>query len=259
NLPKVIDRLKALKEKIFTFNEHHLILSCSYEMLKELESKNYFNLNQLPTLKTSPWQFETPLILPSSQIRLISSQVAFNVEAFSTISYIHPYAAALTIASVLFEHKTLHPRIREQGGAYGANATFSTKMGHFYFLSYRDPHIYGTRNYFHEAVDQLCRGKISAQELEEAKLTILQDLDSPVSPENRALIAYGCLRSQKTKEMRQEFRESLLNATVNDVKYIVEKELKPKLAQGIFISFANQELINNENVGLQNPLPVFSI
>lgn len=259
NLPKVIDRLKALKEKIFTFNEPHLILSCSYEMLKELESKNYFNLNQLPTLKTSPWQFEIPLILPSSQIRLISSQVAFNVEAFSTISYIHPYAAALTIASVLFEHKTLHPRIREQGGAYGTNATFSTKMGHFYFLSYRDPHIYGTRNYFHEAVDQLCRGKISAQELEEAKLTILQGLDSPVSPENRALIAYGCLRSQKTKEMRQAFRESLLNATVNDVKYIAGKELKPKLAQGIFISFANQELINNENVGLQNPLPVFPI
>lgn len=259
NLPKVIDRLKALKEKIFTFNDPHLVLSCSYEMLKELENKNYFNLNQLPTLKTNPWRFETPLILPSSQIRLISSQVAFNVEAFSTISYIHPYAAALMLASVLFEHKTLHPRIREQGGAYGANATFSTKMGHFYFLSYRDPHIYGTRNYFHEAVDQLCKGKISSQELEEAKLTILQDLDSPVSPENRALIAYGCLRSQKTKEMRQEFRNSLMNATINDVKYIVEKELKPKLSQGIFISFANQELINNENIGLQNPLPIFSI
>ena len=108
-------------------------------------------------------------------------------------------------------------------------------------------------------MDQLCKGKISAQELEEAKLTIIQDLDSPVSPENRALIAYGCLRSQKTKEMRQEFRNSLLNATINDVKYIVEKELKPKLFQGIFISFANQELINNENIGLQNPLPIFSI
>lgn len=259
NLPKVIDRLKALKEKIFTFSKPHLILSCSQEMLKELESKSYFHLNQIPTLKTTPWKFEPSLVLPASQIRLISSQVAFNVEAFPTISYNHPYAAALTIASVLFEHKTLHPRIREQGGAYGASATFSTSMGYFYFLSYRDPHIYETRASFHEAIDQLCRGKISAQELEEAKLTILQDLDSPVSPENRALVAYGCLRSQKTKEMRQEFRKSLLNTTVKDIKYIVEKELKPKLTQGIFVSFANQELINHENAGLQNPLPVFPI
>lgn len=259
NLPKVIDRLKALKEKIFTFNEPHLVLSCSYEMLQELESKNYFHLNQLPILQTNPWKLETSLILPPSQIRLISSQVAFNVEAFPTISYIHPYAAALTIASVLFEHKTLHPRIREQGGAYGTNATFSTSMGHFYFLSYRDPHIYETRANFHKAIDQLCRGKISAQELEEAKLTILQDLDCPVSPENRALVAYGCLRSQKTKEMRQEFRTSLLHATIKDVKYIVEKELKPKLTQGVFVSFANQELINKENATLQNHLPVFPI
>ncbi|MDR2539851.1 MAG: insulinase family protein [Chlamydiales bacterium] len=259
NLPKIIDRLRALKEKIFTFNNLHLVLSCSYEMLKELESKNYFNINQLPTLKTNLWQFETPLISPSSRIHLISSQVAFNVEAFPTISYIHPYAAALTIASVLFEHKTLHPKIREQGGAYGASATFNAEMGHFYFLSYRDPHIYGTRKHFHEAVDQLCKGKISVQELEEAKLTIIQDLDSPISPENRALIAYGYLRSQKTKEMRQEFRNSLLNTTIKDVKHIVEKELKPKLPQGIFISFANQELINHENAGLQNPLPIFPI
>ena len=59
--------------------------------------------------------------------------------------------------------------------------------------------------------------------------------------------------------MRQEFRNSLLNTTIKDVKYIVEEELKPKLTQGIFISFANQELINNENIGLQNPLPIFSI
>lgn len=259
NLPKVMDRLQTLKKKIFTFNNPHLILSCSYEMLKELDQKNFFDLNQLPTLKTNPWQFETSLILPSSQIRLISSQVAFNVEAFPTISYIHPYAAALAIASVLFEHKTLHPKIREQGGAYGANAIFNTKMGYFYFLSYRDPHIYATKEHFHQAVDQLCQGKISAQELEEAKLTIIQDLDSPVSPENRALIAYGYLRSQKTKEMRQEFRNSLLNTTTKEVQCIVEKELKPKLSQGIFISFANQELIHNQNVNLQNPLPIFPI
>ena len=259
NLPKVIDRLSALRKKIFTFNNPHLVLSCSYEMLQELERKDFFSLNQLTALTTDPWKFETPLVLPPSQIRQISSQVAFNVEAFSTIPYIHPYAAALTVASVLLEHKTLHPRIREQGGAYGASATFSSSTGTFTFLSYRDPHIYETRNIFHEAIDNLCAEKISTQELEEAKFIILQDLDSPIPPENRAVAEYECLRSQKTKDMRQEFRNRLLNTTVEDVKHIVEKELKPKLLQGVFVSFANQELINSENAGLQNPLPIFPI
>lgn len=259
NLPQVIDRLNTLREKIFTFNNPHLVLSCSYEMLQELEREDFFAINQLPTLATDSWKFKTPLVLPPSQIRQISSQVAFNVEAFSTISYVHPYAAALTVASVLLEHKTLHPKIREQGGAYGASATFSSSTGTFTFLSYRDPHIYETRNIFHEAINQLCTREISAQELEEAKFIILQDLDSPIPPENRAIAAYEWLRSQKTKDMRQEFRNRLLSTTVKEVKHIVEKELKPKLMQGIFVSFASQELINSKNPGRQNPLPVFPI
>lgn len=259
NLPHVIHRLKTLIKKIFTFNNSDLVLSCSYEMLQELDKKDFFAMNQLPILPIEPWKFASPVTMPSSQIRQISSQVAFNVEAFPTITYTHPYAAALMLASVLFEHKTLHPKIREQGGAYGTSATFSTSTGNFYFLSYRDPHIYQTRKTFHKAIAQLCTGEISTQELEEAKLIILQDLDAPVPPENRAIAAYECLRSQKTKEMRQDFRNRLLNTTTKDVKYIVRTELKPQLTEGVFISFAGQALINSESMSLQNPLPIFPI
>ncbi len=263
NTPKLIDKLLSLKEQLFTFNNPQLILSCSKEMLHELQAQDFFGLGTIQTAKSfTPWKLNYPIQPVISQARTIPSQVAFTSEAFKTITYLHPHAPALTIAAVLLDNKILHRRIREQGGAYGCGATYSSTLGHFNFHTFRDPHIASSLDIFQDAIEEISAGVFTDEDLNEAKLGIIQQFDVPISPGSRALTAYSWLRSGKTKEMRQEFRDRLLSLTAQDLKRAVETELLPKKEQGVIVTFAGKELLEKENAMLSvknKALPIFSI
>jgi presequence protease len=263
NLPHLLDKLLHLKEQLFTFQNPHLILSCSQEMLHELQAQEFFGLTKIQSTKPlRPWTLNYSLKPIVSQARTIPSQVAFTSEAFKTISYLHPHAPALTIATSLFDNKILHRNIREQGGAYGCGATYSSNLGYFHFHSYRDPHIASTLKTFRTAIEEISAGKFTDQDLEEAKLSIFQQCDTPISPGNRALTAYTWLRDGKTEEMRQEFRDRLLALTAQNLKHATETELLPKKEQGVIVSFAGKEIIEKENAllsAVDKTLPIFPV
>jgi Zn-dependent M16 (insulinase) family peptidase len=263
NIPKLIDRLLSLKEQLFSFHNPQLILSCSKEMLDQLEKEEFFGLLQIkPTTSFTPWKMDYCTQTVQSQARTIASQVAFTSEAFKAITYMHPHAPALTIATVLFDNKILHRKVRERGGAYGVGATYNSTLGYFNFHSYRDPHIASTLDTFQNALEEVSAGLFTDQDLEEAKLGIIQQFDMPISPGSRALTAYSWLRDDKTKELRQEFRDRLLNLTAHDLKHAVETELLPKREQGTVVTFAGKELLKKENVKLSEKgkmLPIFPI
>ena len=259
-LPKLIDKLLSLKEQLFTFYNPNLILSCSKEMFHDIQKANFYGITDLPSAPSiTPWKIDYPVEPITSQGRSISSQVAFTAQAYKSITYLHPHAPALTVATVLLDNKILHRKIREQGGAYGCGASYSSALGHFYLHSYRDPHIASTLNTFDLAIDEIAAGHFSEQDLEEAKLGIIQQFDAPISPGSRALTAYSWLRDGKTKEMRQEFRDRLLALTPKEMTHAVEAELKAKKGTGIIVSFAGKELLEKENALLANPLPILPV
>lgn len=263
NPTKLVDRLMRLKEQLFSLQNPHLILSCSKEMFQEIERQGFYGFTDLSSPSTfTPWKIDYPVKPVVSQARNISSQVAFTSEAFKTITYIHPHAPALTVAALLADNKVLHRRIREQGGAYGCGASYSSGLGYFNFHSYRDPHIASTLRTFHEAIEALATGQFTEQDLEEAKLGIIQQFDTPISPGSRGLTAYAWMRDGKTKEMRQEFRSRLLALTPKDTKTAVEIELLPKKDQGVIVSFAGNDLLEKENAELaaeHQALPIFPV
>ncbi len=262
NLPKLVDHLIDLQERLFSFHEPHLVLTCSKEMLNELISHDFYGLTNLQSKPFKPWEGKFPLQEIPSQARTIASQVAFNAEGYKTITYIHPYAPALVAATLLLDNKILHRKIREQGGAYGCGASYATSTGNFYFHSYRDPHIAKTWNTFHEAIDEIAGGHFTPQNLDEAKLGIIQQLDTPIAPGSRGLTAYSWWRDGKSKEMRQKFRDRLLALTPKEVQHAVEVELLPKKEKGVFVSFSGKELLERENTVLaldKKSLPIFSV
>ena len=216
-------------------------------MHADLEKNDYFGLSEFPVKKASAWELSYATYPLPSQGRTIASQVAFSAEVFETISYIHPHSAGLTLAALLCENKILHKRIREEGGAYGCGATFSVNTGQFYFHAFRDPAIAHTRQTFHAAIQEIAAGNFSEQDLQEAKLGVIQELDMPISPANRAITAYNWYRMGKTKEMRQQFRDRLLGLSCKEVAHIVQIHLLPKQDKGIFVSFAGQDLLEKEN------------
>ncbi|MGE0670191.1 MAG: insulinase family protein [Parachlamydiales bacterium] len=262
NLPKLVDQLLDLQERLFSFHQPHLVLSCSKEMLHELVSHDFYGLTNLQSKPFTPWKGEFPLQTISSQARTIASQVAFNAEAYKTITYIHPFAPALVVATLLLDNKVLHRKIREQGGAYGCGASYTASTGNFYLHSYRDPHIAKTWNTFHEAIDSIAGGHFTVQDLEEAKLGIVQQLDTPIAPGSRGLTAYSWWRDGKSKEMRQQFRDRLLALTPKEVQHAIEMEILPKKDKGVFVTFSGKELLERENTALaleKKSLPIFSV
>lgn len=247
-LPEVIEKFKILSLSLFHLTSPHLVLSCDAQQYRILTKEGFFDLNELPTKPYTPWE---PLILPpsaKSEAFIISSPIAFSSYGIKT-STIHDAASpALSLSTDLLENTFLHKKVREQGGAYGSGANYNPLSGNYYLYSYRDPHISVTYNAFEEGIAQLAKGKFSERDLTEAKLGLIQDLDTPISPGARANLAYTYFREGYTKELRQEFRENLLNTTKDEVKKAVEKCLKGNT--GTKVTFAGENLIQNENAGL---------
>ena len=127
-----------------------------------------------------------------------------------TVPYTHPDAAPLTVASYIMDNKTLHSLVREQGGAYGGGSSCQPLSGTFQFFAYRDPNLSKTLDAFKTAVDAIEAGKFEELDIEEAKLEMIQKMDSPLSPGVRAMTTYCQEREGRPNEIRQVFRDRVV-------------------------------------------------
>jgi presequence protease len=244
---QVLAKLQEIQSRVTCLNNPHLVLSCYGNMYDELKAHGFYGLKDIETSPYEPWKGRFPLTPLIPQGRLIASPVAFIGKVFPTVSYTHPDAPALNIAAFLFDNLTLHAKIREQGGAYGGGAVSNPLSGNFYFYSYRDPNIVSTFKAFEEAVQNILKGNFDDSDLEEAKLEIMQGLDSPISPGSQAEVAYGWLREGRTFDVRQTFRNKLLNLTRKDIIEAVERIITKQMGQGIPVIFAGNKLLERAN------------
>jgi Zn-dependent M16 (insulinase) family peptidase len=259
----LVETFTSLKEQLFTFEGKDLIVGADKASFEELQSANYFGLlSSLPSIKSSPFFSDFSIDPVYSQARTIAAQVSYNIMAMPAVSFIHPHAASLMVATQLLENKVLLNKIREKGGAYGASASFNPTLQAFYFHSYRDPNIAKTQATFIEAAESIASGAFSQQDLEEAKLGILQHLDNPVSPGSRAMLSYSWMREGKTQAMRQGLRDAIIGLSSKTLQHAVAEHVCSKLADATMISFAGRQLLEKENITLgaqRTPLPIFSL
>lgn len=255
-LPKIIDSLESLKSRLLSFHTPQLVVTCSEKMREKLP---YQQLLDLPERPFKAWENPDPIPALTSHARPIAMPVSFTCQAMKSASYLNPHAPALSIASNLMDHLVLHPKIREQGGAYGAGTTYSPTLGYFTFHTFRDPHLSTSLKAFQEAVGVISEKKFTEADLESAKLESIQALDSPSSPGGRGALSYALLRSGLSPEMRQKFRDHLLALTPNEIALAAQHELAPRLENSIVVSLASKEFIEKENGMLQKPLPIIPI
>jgi hypothetical protein len=251
--------MQKLKDQLLSLHNSQLIVTCDDAMHRRLELEEHFGVLELPQRAFNPWKGSYGVQSVASQGRPIAAPVAFTCEVFPTAAYLHPHAPALTVATYLLDNKILHPKIREQGGAYGCGASYSAMSGHFTLYAARDPRIAPTLKIFGEAVQTIAAGHFHDSDLDEAKLETIQQMDIPVSPGNRGAAAYSWMREGKTLKHRQHYRDTLLGLTPPEIQLAVKKELLGKLGTGTIVSFANKELLEKENKELEKPLPIIPI
>lgn len=182
--------------------------------------------------------------------RIIASQVAYNLFALPTISDNHPDLPYLHLATKIMENTSLHPLVREQGGAYGSGAVINGSLGVFYFYSYRDPNIVKTANAFITTLHNLAEGKFTQKDITEATLTLIQKFDTPVSPSAKSEIGYGWKRIGKSFAYRKRYRDAILSASSSDIARAVEAHLLPQWKNGVFVSYGGEALLQQSSSGL---------
>jgi hypothetical protein len=177
--------------------------------------------------------------------------------SLETVTMSSRYAACLKLASYLFENLELHKQIREEGGAYHTGAKYNILTGTFQFFSSRDPNIYSTYKAFQSAVELISEGEFSEEDLLEAKLSYIQDVDGVVPPGSRASITYFQHKVGLTLEVRQKFRDQILSATRAEIMQAVKECLLPKIySESVRITYASSDLINKELLLIkENHLP----
>lgn len=245
-MPLILEKLQHMSSLLMHSSKPELLITCSKEQYQEIKKNSFYGAGDLTITPHSPWNNKIHLSKVPSQGRTISSPVAFISKAIQTVSYSHPDSPGLNLASFIFDNLTLHPKIREQGGAYGGGSSHHSTSGYFSFYSFRDPHVVSTLKAFEEAVEQVLTGDFDESDIEEAKLEMIQGLDSPISPGSRGMVAFGWLKEGKTTSIRQKYRNRLLSCTKNDIQEAVEKHLRtPKECTTIVMG--GKTLLESEN------------
>ncbi len=239
--------LEGYKTKVIHENNPELVISTEKADYQWLKEQDFYGLHRMHGKKFNAWEnLKAGTKMPRHIGRQIPSGVAFNCLGFKTIRSVHHQAPLLAISTELMEHKILHPKIREQGGAYGSGASYIGSQGIFYFYSYRDSLICNTIKAFHEAMETIANGRFSESELEEAKLSLLQNIDTPVNPAYQGITAYSWQRDGKTYEFREQYRQRIFLATREEICQTAGTYLLGNAQEGRFVTYAGKDVFDRE-------------
>ncbi|KAI9296075.1 hypothetical protein K502DRAFT_290083 [Neoconidiobolus thromboides FSU 785] len=207
---------------------HQFIQTLSNEKLKQINNSNWTPSTQLNTWFQQPFN---------------SNYSALSIQS---VPFLHSDNAKYQVLSSLLTNLYLHKEIREKGGAYGGGSTFNSFNGQFSFYSYRDPkplnHI---NNTFLNSLLWAKEYEFNERELKEAKLSIFQSIDKPISAneEGNNVFYYGL-----TKEILLNRRQAILNCTINDVHQLAINLLESKNLAKTVIGDSNGQNLNEFQV-----------
>ncbi|MBN7796690.1 insulinase family protein [Parahaliea mediterranea] len=170
------------------------------------------------------------------QMWVTNTQVSFCARAYPTVPVQHADAAALVVLGGFLRNGFLHRAIREKGGAYGGGATQDSSIAAFRFYSYRDPRLEETLADFDTAVRWLLDTRHENLALEEAILGVIGSMDKPSSPAGEAKQHFHNRLFGRSHAQREQFRQQVLDVSLDDLRRVAETYLKPELASTAVIT-----------------------
>lgn len=256
-LTDVMERLQAIQAFVLSGSAPmRIALTCGSEATAANESAVTKFLASLPQGVEPPKVTEQNLYPRDAKSFFpLPYQVYYSALATSTTHYTHPDSPHLSVLSTLLTHKRLHPEVREKGGAYGASAYAGALRGTFGFTSYRDPTPERSLGVMREAGQWAASRAWTKQEIDEAKLSVFQNVDAPESVVNEGMseFLHGI-----TPDMKQVRREAFLDVSAAQVQAVADKYLS-KLAQGetdssVAVLGPRADWINGERGWIEMPL-----
>lgn len=219
----IVEKLQKIGQFLLNKNNIRFAINSTSEQMSSNQNKVEKFIEGIPgdiksTEKyTQHGYFEPELV--KTQFELPFS-VNYMSKAVETVPYTHEDFPILRVLSRMMSAKYLHREIREKGGAYGSGAVCGS--GVFSFYSYRDPNSSKTLQVFDEAVKWVVEDKFVPEDVDEAKLSVFQQTDKPITPGSAGMTLF---LSGITDEMRQTMRDRLFQVSKQDVINVTKKYL----------------------------------
>jgi len=241
NSDKIIENLKAL---------HGMIISKANSFLNITGDQKGvdFALTQIPELQAA---------LPDSQPTEASQlpQPIAGFEGFSLpggINYVSKginlyengfnYSGAVAVIIRHLRTSFLWDKVRVQGGAYGAFASFDRLTGVISFASYRDPNLKETLEIYDDVTNYLLNAPLSPEEIGKDIIGTIGDLDSYLLPDQKGFSSVQRYLMGLTDEKRQTMRDEVLNTSLDDFR-LLGKALQNFSAQGKIVVLGSKDKI----------------
>ena len=237
--------LQTLSQQLQEIHQH--VLQGERQFLLVADANHLVNFEQAASIQLKAANsegftaFERPtLCTPCNQLWTTSTQVNFCARAYPTVPMEHPDAAALNVLGGFLRNGYLHTAIREQGGAYGGGAGQDNNTGAFRFYSYRDPRLEDTLADFDKSLTWLSSETHEWRQVEEAILGVISSIDKPSSPAGEARQTFHAELSGRSREKREQFRNRVLNVTLDDLIRVAKTYLTPDKASTAVITSADK-------------------
>lgn len=130
----------------------------------------------------------------------------------------HADAPALLVAAQVLSQDYLLPRLREQGGAYGAAASYQAWGGTFTCTSFRDPHVKESLALFAQAATWLRDTTHNPASIHEAILATIATHDAPLPPSAAACERVLDAVHGRSEIFQDDFRRKILSVEVTAVR-----------------------------------------
>ena len=169
------------------------------------------------------------------------SRVQYVGKGANFVELGHEYTGALQVLETILRYEYFWTKIRVQGGAYGAFASF-TRAGNLFFGSYRDPNLVKTLETFDGTADFLANFDVSDREMDKYIIGTLSKSDKPLTPSLKGQLAADFCLKNVTYADRQKSRNEILSARQEDIRAL-SKLVADCMNQNSLCVFGNETVI----------------
>ena len=251
---RLIPIFKTLLNNIFNQNRLKLItITADQKQLPILKNRIKTFTKGLPTegAKDQKWSFSRQ---KSYEGYSIPGEVQYVTEVASFKKQKLEYSGSLAVYSQYLDSHFMHPRLREQAGAYGAWNSFS-RNGLWTLQTYRDPNLKKSFDIFSESVDFMKNETFNMEKLKPAIIGSLKSFykDRSVSGKT-GLITTLYLSDLNWEDYMKTKREILETKPENFQK--INQVLSLALKESRKAVSGNHEKIKKEAPFLKKVLPI---
>ncbi|RIK40468.1 MAG: peptidase M16 [Chloroflexi bacterium] len=160
----------------------------------------------------------SPSFATANEGLTIPAQVNYVGKGANLYDFGYRYHGSISVITNFIRTGWLWDKVRMQGGAYGAGASFSKQSGVWTFTSYRDPNLLNTLAVYDQTANVLRTVELSDDELTKSIIGAIGAMDAYQLPDAKGWTSMVRYLLGETDASRQQTRDEVLGTTVQDFR-----------------------------------------